>query len=407
MSIKRLTSFKLFAVMLLIMAFMGQSVYAAADKLDVKVFLNGKTLQFKEQNPVVKDGTTLVPFRTLFEALGFQVTWNSADKQATGTKDGLELKLTIDSKTAKVNGKDAKLSVPAQMINGKTLVPLRFVSENSGAKVSYSNEGGVLTIQIMTPSETGVGAGAESDKPEPYVVKGRVVNSEGKPVAGALVTADNQLLYNSNAQAKTNADGRYRIPLGMLAATYLATAEFTTEYEGKKYTIELVPDDDSPFAGNEGAIRNFTLKLGSSSGMGGSGHVLFYMMDLIHPLDPIALPPDRDHVVLTLTPDGPQLDGSTGGKPIVGKGEVTPEGFGLSNVPIGRYKITATYAPPGETPQQMLVRKVSRGKDNEFTDSVTTDFDSITSKIYKIELELKLNVTKQPDTTASPDEWTW
>lgn len=402
MSIKRLTTLKLFAVMLLIMALMGQSAYA--DELDVKVYLDGKPLQFEEQKPVVKEGTTLVPFRSLFEALGFHVTWNGAAKQAVGTKDALKLELTIDSTTAKVNGNDAELTVPAQIINGKTMVPLRFVSENSGYNVSYSIEADSLSIQITAQSGTGDGTGTESDEPEPYVVKGRIVNEEGKPIKGALVNADNLLLYNSNAQAKTNADGRYRIPLGMMAATYSVTAEFTTEYNGNTHTIDLIPDDDSPFAGNEGAVRNFTL---SFDGSGGSGDVIFYMKDLIHPLDPIGLPPDREHVVLTLTPDGPQLDGSAGGKPIVGKGTNSPDGFGLQNVPIGRYKITAAYAPPGEAPQQMLVRIVSRGKDNEFADSVTAEFKSITSKIYHMELELKLNVTKLPDTPAKPDEWSW
>lgn len=404
------------AVALMALLWLGQAVWA--EQPEVEVYIDGQALQF-EQKPIIQEGTTLVPFRILFEALGFTVAWNDAERQAFGAKEGLLIALKIDSATASVNGAETPLAVPAQIVNGNTMIPLRFVSENSGYAVSYTNEAGVMTIDIRSEAGTdgAAGAGDQNDKPEPYVVKGRVVNADGKPLAGALVTADNQLLYNSNAQARTDADGRYRIPLGMVAATYAVTAEFTTEYNGSTYSVELIPDDDSPFAGNEGAIRNFTFsldRLDSSNGSGGSGYVLFYMMDLIHPLDPTAVPPDREDVTLTLTPVGKQFDGTSGGKPIVGKGTNSPNGFGLHNVPIGRYEVTATYAPQGEAPQQLLVRTVSRGKENAFTESVVAEFSSVTEKIHRMELELKLNVTKPPEEPwvwdweyEEPEEWRW
>jgi len=388
-----------------LLVFTGATSFVMAKEDKVKVYVEGKLIAYEGQQPIIRNGTTLVPFRKTFEALGYKVVWNGAQQKATGKKAGTVIELTLGSLTAKVNGKAVKLSVPAQTINKSTMIPLRFVSENSGYAVTPEKAAGTTIIRIGTGgAPSGKAQGGNAEQPEPYVVKGRVVNPQGDPIQGALITIDNQLLYNSNSQAKTDANGRYRIQLTKIAATYMAYAEFSTIYEGNKHSVDLIPDNDSPFAGNEGAIRNFTVKLDSSTGTGGSGEVLFYMMDLIHPLDPTLEPPNRDDVILTLEPVGKMLDGTAGGKKIVGRGSPSNNGYGVHNVPIGKYKVSAVYAPPGAEPQPLLIRVVSTGRDNEFMESVVADFKSITSKIHNMELELKLNVVKPP---AEPEEWDW
>lgn len=400
-NISAVKAFVWLPVLLLVLA--SLTSFAAANGDKVKVYIEGTPLEYAGPQPIVRDGTTLVPFRATFEALGYQVEWNDAEKRAIGKKEGAVIELTLDRMTAQVNGQTVKLAVPAQTIQNSTMIPLRFVSESSGYTVTPVHAPGELVIRIDRGGEPASG-GAAVDRAEPYVVKGRVVNPQGEPIAGALITIDNQLLYNSNSQAKTDADGRYRIELSRMAATYMAYAEYFTVYEGVEHSIELLPDDDSPFAGNAGAVRNFTVKLDSGTGTGGSGVVLFYMMDLIHPLDPVAEPPNRDHVTLTLEPAGTMLDG-TSGKAIVSKGSPSNNGYGVHNVPIGKYKVSAVYAPPGEAPQQMLIRVVSRGQDNAFAESVVAGFQSVTSKIHNMELELKLDVEKPP--ADDPEEWDW
>ncbi len=389
----------------LLLAFAGIGAIATAKEAEVTVKLDGKLLAFHDQQPVIQNGTTLVPFRAIFEALGYEVEWNGAERKATGKKEGMEIELTVGSLIAKVNGKEATLTVPPQIIQSSTMIPLRFVSENSGYTVTYSQASGRMDIQIVTGKPAGQLPGGHTEQAEPYVVKGKVVNPQGDPIQGALITIDNQLLYNSNSQAKTDASGRYRIELTKMAATYMAYAEYSVMYEGSKHSVDLTPDDDSPFAGNEGAIRNFTVKLDSSTGTGGSGEVLFYMMDLIHPLSPVLEPPNRDDVTLTLEPVGKMLDGTVGGKPIVSKGSNSNNGYGVHNVPIGKYKVSAVYAPPGEEPQQLLIRVVHPGRDDPFYESVEADFKAVTAKIHKMELELKLDVVKPP--AEDPAEWDW
>lgn len=84
--------------------------------------------------------------RTIFESLGAEVSWDSNTKTVTAAKDGTKISLTINATTANINGKTVPLSVPAKIINGNTMVPLRFVSESLSAAVNWDNETKTITI---------------------------------------------------------------------------------------------------------------------------------------------------------------------------------------------------------------------------------------------------------------------
>ncbi len=103
----------------------------------ITVLYNGAPVVFPDQEPFIRDGRTLVPVRALFDVFGGTTLWDPVTRTATGTVGSTVLTITIDSKTAKVNGKDVTLDVPAQVLNGRTVVPLRFVSENLGATVAF------------------------------------------------------------------------------------------------------------------------------------------------------------------------------------------------------------------------------------------------------------------------------
>jgi hypothetical protein len=111
----------------------------------IKVSLNGTYLTF-EQAPVNQDGRVLVPMRTIFEAMGAEVSWDGAAKKVTATFDGNTVELTIGSKIAQVNGKDTTLDVPASIINGSTMVPVRFISESLSAKVEWQKDTNTVVI---------------------------------------------------------------------------------------------------------------------------------------------------------------------------------------------------------------------------------------------------------------------
>ncbi len=98
------------------------------------------------QSPVIKDGSTLVPFRGIFEALNFAVSWDQSTNTITGKSGDNTISLTLGSKVAYVNGVEKKLGVAPQMVNGSTMVPLRFISEAAGYAVEWNNENRYILV---------------------------------------------------------------------------------------------------------------------------------------------------------------------------------------------------------------------------------------------------------------------
>lgn len=96
--------------------------------------------------PTVIDGRTLVPVRAIFEALGATVDWDGTTNTATGTRDGVVVSIQINNTTAYVNGEAKILDVPAQLINNRTMVPARFISEAMGCEVTWHS--GTETVGV-------------------------------------------------------------------------------------------------------------------------------------------------------------------------------------------------------------------------------------------------------------------
>ena len=102
----------------------------------ITVTLNGKALQFDVQ-PQLINSRTMVPLRAIFEALGATVNWNGDTQTVTSSKGNTSISLTINSSTMYVNGSPITLDSPACIIDGRTLVPVRAISEAYGVKVEW------------------------------------------------------------------------------------------------------------------------------------------------------------------------------------------------------------------------------------------------------------------------------
>ena len=109
------------------------------------VYVNGYRLEF-DQQPINIEGYTLVPLRGIFEALGAAVTWDSATNTAIAVKNGVTVSVQTDSAVLYRNGKPIMLDVPAQLIGGRTLVPVRAISEAFGAAVDWDADSLTVTI---------------------------------------------------------------------------------------------------------------------------------------------------------------------------------------------------------------------------------------------------------------------
>src|SRR6056297_1740583 len=89
---------------------------------------------------------TMVPIRFVAESMGFFVEWDAENRTVIIGEDS-QILLPIESTTATVGGVEVELDSPAVIENDRTLVPVRFVSENLGAKVSWDEEARVAMIE--------------------------------------------------------------------------------------------------------------------------------------------------------------------------------------------------------------------------------------------------------------------
>ena len=93
-----------------------------------------------DQVPVIENGRTLVPLRAIFEKIGATVEWDGNTQTVKATKGDTSISLTINNTTAYKNGQPITLDVPAKILNGRTLVPVRFVADCFGVDVQWVQE---------------------------------------------------------------------------------------------------------------------------------------------------------------------------------------------------------------------------------------------------------------------------
>jgi len=120
--------------------------------INVKSFEYGwwMTHYFEDQRPVIVEGRTLVPLRGVLENLGYQVTWNEATRSAVITKYDVdyEVIVTIDSNIIYKGGEAVEVDVPATIINGRTMVPIRAIAEAFDLKVEWDDDTRSVLIYV-------------------------------------------------------------------------------------------------------------------------------------------------------------------------------------------------------------------------------------------------------------------
>ena len=104
----------------------------------INIILEGKKINF-DQPPIIQNGSTLVPFRAIYEHFGMKVDWIQEEKMAIGYNDFLNINMQIGSNRAYINNMEFLLNTSPIIVNSRTLVPVRFISESLGKEVSWDN----------------------------------------------------------------------------------------------------------------------------------------------------------------------------------------------------------------------------------------------------------------------------
>lgn len=108
---------------------------------EILVGYDRKNIDFEPygQEPVIVNDRTLVPLRAIFEAMGATVEWDDAAKTVTAVRGDTTISLAIGSDQLYVNGQAVTIDVPAQIINERTMVPVRAIAESFGCEVDWND----------------------------------------------------------------------------------------------------------------------------------------------------------------------------------------------------------------------------------------------------------------------------
>ncbi len=114
----------------------------------ITVLYNGTRISFHAygQNPELLESRTLVPLRSIFEAMGAEVEWDGATSTAIAKRNGVEVKIQIGANEMYKNGSSIPVDVPAMLLNSRTMVPVRVIAEAFGADVQWNGNGRTVVI---------------------------------------------------------------------------------------------------------------------------------------------------------------------------------------------------------------------------------------------------------------------
>ncbi len=141
-------------IMVLVLAVANLSAYAAEAKViqlqigNQMMTVDGAQQPIDEEGtvPVIQNNRTLMPIRAIVEAMDGSVLWDEATNTATLTHTGQTIQLTIGSETATLNGNPQTLDVAPIIINGRTMLPIRFIVESFGYSVDWDAADERITI---------------------------------------------------------------------------------------------------------------------------------------------------------------------------------------------------------------------------------------------------------------------
>lgn len=163
-------------------------------------------------------------------------------------------------------------------------------------------------------------------------VSGLATDAAGTPLPGVKIVIDNSIFFNTNLTTVTGNTGKYSLKVP--AGSWYAFAMYETTFHAKKYRFYLHPDSEAGFGG-EGAVRNFQWRL-----TGEKAHPLTgYYGGLVTFDNYPGFYINANDIEFRFSPQSKLIDGSEAA-PLVLK---SPDGYQLKDLPVGRYRLTASY----------------------------------------------------------------
>lgn len=121
--------------------------FSVSAQNEIQVEIDGNPIYF-DVSPVIQNDSVLVPMRTIFEQMGYTIDWNEQYQVINGWNGSKNISMTINSYIAFHNSESVILNAPPILLNERTMVPLRFIAESTGANVFWDND--LQTVFITT-----------------------------------------------------------------------------------------------------------------------------------------------------------------------------------------------------------------------------------------------------------------
>ncbi len=171
-----------------------------ADGGQAKIYLNDKQLGTTGDAKVeIVQGSVMIPIRMVAEELGYAVKWEQKTGTVTIQQNGSSIKMVVNDKNATVDNSSVKLDNAPILRSGTTLVPLRFVGEQFGMKVSWNNTTKTVYLQDESGSGSGSQPPAGSNNPDEGD-GGSVTNPSGLTEVSGISFSENRLLIAASGK---------------------------------------------------------------------------------------------------------------------------------------------------------------------------------------------------------------
>lgn len=112
---------------------------------EISIHIMGQELK-TEDSPQIIDGRTMVPVRAIFEGIGAEVTWDSNTKTIKGTRENDTVEMVINSDVININGEETTMDASPKIIYGRTYAPARYVAESFGFEVEWDSVNKIVNI---------------------------------------------------------------------------------------------------------------------------------------------------------------------------------------------------------------------------------------------------------------------
>ncbi|WP_177246149.1 stalk domain-containing protein [Paenibacillus sp. BC26] len=226
----------------------------------ITVQVNGVAVSMTAK-PYITQSVTMVPFRAIFEALSLKVEWDKSKQTVSGSNAWSRMELKVGSLAAKVNGNQIRMQTPAEIKDGAVYVPLRFIGEETGNRVTWN--AAARNIDIRTGN----------------TIKGRVYTADG---VGSMSGKHIQLLQRQGdklldiAEVLTGPNGDFRFDGLEIGSDYFIEGNWTEDSDivtcafrfrvsgncarlgvvDRQATVRVLSPDGDPMIDNE---LNFTV----------------------------------------------------------------------------------------------------------------------------------------------------